>query len=69
MNRNQLLEMFADRLAAAQEKLQESKRCNDKDCENYYAGAVDFIYYCAADCNISIDALDEYLEKQKRNWG
>jgi hypothetical protein len=68
MKKAELLEIFADRLAAAKEKLKESKKYNDKDCENYYAGAVDFVYYCAADCFITQDELNDFLDKQNRNW-
>ena len=69
MNKAELIEIFADRLATAKEKLKESIKYQDKSCEMYYAGAVDFIYYCAADACISQDELNDFLDKQNRNWG
>jgi hypothetical protein len=68
-NNNEMLEIFADRLAEAKEKLKESEKYQDKDCENYYKGAVNFIYYCAADFCITSAELNDFLDKQKKNWG
>jgi hypothetical protein len=69
MKKAELLEIFADRLAKAKEQLKESEKCKDRDCVYYYSGAVDFVYYCAADCGITLDELDAFLEKQQQNWG